>query len=78
MKKIVEVCVLITWQVRVRCWAAGRIDIEGLAKDTQTAALWGILSVHHDIRLPRRLDADSAQALFTLHGKLYVGVQVAQ
>ncbi len=78
-------------QIHVRCWSNGRVLIKA---DPPAAALLAApapLLLHETgpgqqqeplfqqmVQLPGRLDTHSAQALFTVHGHLYVRVNVKQ
>jgi hypothetical protein len=64
-------------EVRIRAWDEGRLLIRAAPRDAQAAALWGVQPVERNIALPGRIRANSAQALMTLHGQLYVRVNDA-
>ena len=61
-------------EVSVTAWNSGRLLITAMPRDPRAATLWGIEPIRREIQLPRGVRADSAQALMTLHGQLYVRV----
>ncbi|GLC53718.1 hypothetical protein PLESTB_000779800 [Pleodorina starrii] len=61
-------------EVSVRAYDCGKLIIRAHPLDAERAALWSIAPLCHVIQLPRGVRADSAQALMTLHGQLYVRV----
>lgn len=54
--------------------AAGRLLISAKPRDARSAMLWSMSPINKDIQLPKPVRADSAQALMTLHGQLYIRV----
>lgn len=61
-------------EVSVRAYDSGKMIIRAVPHNTERAQLWGITPVCHVIKLPSAVRADSAQALMTLHGQLYIRI----
>ena len=62
----------------MRVHDSGRLRIEAVPADAARAELWGVRPLRHDIRLPAGggVRSESAVALMTLHGQLFVRVNV--
>ncbi|KAL6755080.1 hypothetical protein V8C86DRAFT_2684172 [Haematococcus lacustris] len=63
-------------EVAVRAWDEGLLLVHASPLDPIQAELWSMQAIHTLIKLPSRIKARSAQALMTLHGQLYVRVDV--
>ncbi|GLI67930.1 hypothetical protein VaNZ11_012257, partial [Volvox africanus] len=61
-------------EVSVRAYDSGKLIIRAQPHDIERAGLWGISPLCHIVQLPRAVRAESAQALMTLHGQLYIRV----
>lgn len=62
-------------EVSVVCFKDGLLRIRATKRDPDVAELWNIPQrVCKDIRLPRPVNAHSAQALMTLNGQLFLRV----
>lgn len=59
-------------EVCVKAWNNGKVVIRAQPRDPAAAQLWGVRPLDTTIQLPGPVRADSAQALMTLHGQLYV------
>ncbi|EFJ48286.1 hypothetical protein VOLCADRAFT_91035 [Volvox carteri f. nagariensis] len=61
-------------EVSVRAYDYGKVIIQAQPRNSERAALWGISPLRHVVQLPGAVHAESAQALMTLHGQLYVRI----
>lgn len=58
----------------VKCWNSGKLLVCQNPRDTAANEKWGIVPLKHKIRLPKPVVAQTARALVTLHGQLYISV----
>ena len=61
-------------ELSIKCFNSGHMLIEASPRDPAYCEVWGVRPCRRRLTLPGPVQADTAQALMTLHGQVYIRV----